>query len=364
LQISNTTPQPIQYNTQLNSNQPNKNEATTTPKYTFSQSDKELVNYFELSEDISDYQVSDSKKKQIKQTGTDVLETMINLANKREFKREAPPWEPVFNEKIMAHDPVRSIDIDIEEIIKEEERWRAADGIMEYDEETKTLIVITEGNAKIRLELEQEAREIDRERQRLQDEEPKSFKEYQNKRLSELLTNKKSHTFDVILNQQDYDKSVRDKFQDRYYLTDEFRKTDKFEKLYNEYVDKESARDQKIADEVSGLPFALQAKHLNDTLGDSEEFIDSIVVSGKSRQEWMEHFDFMKTGFETILSEAKAVQKGDLIREDGTQRGDTRGGYANPDKAIPEIEKSIKYFDTLIDTLKDKWKYGSLDKIA
>jgi hypothetical protein len=250
---------------------------------------------------------------------------------------------------------------DTEKSNKEFERLEAAYGIIEFDEETQTIIVIKEGNAKIRLELEQECRERE---QRLQDEEPKSFKEYQNKRLSELLTNKKSHTFDVILNQQDYDKSVRDKFQDRYYLTDEFRKTDKFEKLYNEYVDKESARDQKIADEVSGLPFALQAKHLNDTLGDSEEFIDSIVVSGKSRQEWMEHFDFMKTGFETILSEAKAVQRGDLIREDGTQRGDTRGGSSSPEKVIPDMKQTIQYFDTLIDTLKDKWKYGSLDKIA
>jgi hypothetical protein len=71
--------------------------------------------------------------------------------------------------------------------------------------------------------------------------------------------------------------------------------------------------------------------------------------------------NYSKDKYETMLSEAEAIQRGDLIREDGTQRCDTRGGYISPEKVIPDMKINIKFLDTLIDTLKDKWKYGSFD---
>jgi hypothetical protein len=254
-------------------------------------------------------------------------------------------YDPVFME-----DSDRYLDEFKEMLRRNEEAY----GTMGYDEKTKTLYVIKKGNVKLALKLEQEIRDK-------RAEQPKSFEEYQEKEIANQYNGRKVNILDKGLTKQEYEKEQRDIFQDRYYLTDEFRKTDKFEELYNEYIDKKNTRDRQIANEVSDSSYMLQAQHVNDTLGESNKLKDSIIVSGKSKQEWIEYFDFMKDGFKTMLSEAEAMQKGDLVREDGTQRGDARGGFASPEKVIPEIENNIKFLDTLMNTLKDKWKYGSFD---
>ena len=335
MQITNTsTHYPID-NIQINSNQPNKNKATTTSKYNFDKLDKGLVNYFELSEDISAYQVSDSKKNQARQAGLDVIAEMENTLNKLGTENKIREGYEIFYDPEIDRQFRESVG-DIEEVRKELKRQEEAYGISGYDEKTRTFFTIKEGNARLRLEREQERRERAK---KFQDEEPKSFKEYQDR------TN------------IDY----RDSFQDRYHLTDEFRKTDKFEELYNEYIDKKKARDRKIASEVSQYSIEYQIQHIHNKLTDKAVSLDSFITHSKSKKDWIEDLNSTKAWYETMLSEAKAVQRGDLIREDGTQRGDTRGGYINPEKVIPDMKINIKFLDTLMNTLKDKWKYGSFD---
>jgi len=337
LQITNSSAHYLIDNVQIKSYLPNKNEATTTSKYNFDKLDKGLVNYFELSEDISAYQVSDSKKNQARQIGLDVIAEMKNTHIKLGIGHKTRDASELFYDPEFDRQFSESVGFDPnEDPMKQFKRHEEAYGRVDYDEKTNTFTVVTEGNARLRLEIEREFRERAK---KFQDKRPKSFKEYQDR---------------VNI---DY----RDSFQDRYHLTDEFRKTDKFEELYNEYIDKKNARDRKIASEVRDSSYVLQAQHIKETLTEEAIDLDHLIVSGKSKKDWIEDLNSTKAQYETMLSEAKAIQRGDLIREDGTQRGDTRGGSISPEKVIPDMKINIKFLDTLIDTLKDKWKYGSFD---
>jgi hypothetical protein len=351
----------------------------------------DAVDFFELSEDISDYQISDKEKKEALQTGKDVFDAMINSGRNGEWNLEnaAIIFIPQINPRISSHDPVSHANMleefnnfdntkhfSAESVKYMEDQKRIFDLYLEIEQEKKLgtdeksiqrlenkLDQLKEAIAPMKDKLKKE-NAIELEKRALEEERtrPKSFREYKNKQEEDWNSGEGGNIFRKTPTVEEYKEELKDRFQDRYHLTDEFRKTEKFEELYQGYVKIKNQRDQKIVDERPDLNFFFQDKHLRNRLGgDTANFEDSLLASGKDKGEWIEHFNHMKSGLETILVEAKAVRDGDLIRDDGMQRGDTRGGLADPDKAIPDIEKSIRYFDTVINTLKDKWKYGSLN---
>jgi hypothetical protein len=321
----------------------------------------DAIDFVELSEDISQYQVSDKEKQEISQTGKDVFDEVAKMLRSGDWKlnnKDNFIFLPYINADFQGYDPVAKKDMMEYMETNPFEELNDIKGVVFTDPKTGlgTLVMLNIKEGRREPETYEEYLQQEREDNKETEEkrlamearypEPKTYEEYL-ARDEKMHKDGVAHRIKTMFTELNTHKG-RDSFQKRYFLTDEFAKTDKYKELRSEYVAELKNKDDKIRAEVSHMNFAFQENYLMEEKA-AESLKDSLLV-GKSKEDWLEFYSGHRDNLKIMLENAKDKQNSE--HPEPVKRAT---------QVIEDIEKSIKFFDTIANTLKDKWKYGSFD---
>ena len=125
-----------------------------------------------------------------------------------------------------------------------------------------------------------------------------------------------------------------ERFKNLYAFTDEFAKTEKFQKLYDTFLEKREKNEE--------LETATkQRKKLVDVVGSERFFTSEVVGRDLSRAQVIEHYT-------TITEDLKALK----TPPENTTYGDT---------VIKNLDDSINLYEKITSDLKQMWNYGDVD---
>jgi len=125
-----------------------------------------------------------------------------------------------------------------------------------------------------------------------------------------------------------------ERFKNLYAFTDEFAKTDKFQKLYDTFLEKE-AHNKELETATN------QRKKLVDVVGSERFFTSEVAGRDLSRAQVIEHYT-------TITEDLKALK----TPPENTTYGDT---------VIKNLDDSITLYEKITSDLKQMWHYGDVD---
>lgn len=125
-----------------------------------------------------------------------------------------------------------------------------------------------------------------------------------------------------------------ERFKNLYSFTDEFAKTDKFQKLYDTFLENRE-KNQELETATK------QRKNLVDVVGSERFFTSEVAGRDLSRAQVIEHYT-------TITEDLKALK----TPPENTTYGDT---------VIKNLDDSIKLYEKITSDLKQMWNYGDVD---
>ncbi|ARU47224.1 hypothetical protein [Sulfurospirillum diekertiae] len=125
-----------------------------------------------------------------------------------------------------------------------------------------------------------------------------------------------------------------ERFKNLYSFTDEFAKTDKFQQLYDTFLENRE-KNQEIETATK------QRKNLVDVVGSERFFTSEVAGRDLSRAQVIEHYT-------TITEDLKALK----IPPENTTYNDT---------VTKNLDDSIKLYEKITSDLKQMWHYGDVD---
>ena len=150
-----------------------------------------------------------------------------------------------------------------------------------------------------------------------------------------------------LISEEEADVLSKERFKNLYSFTDEFATTDKFLELHNEYKDKKSDQMRETHLEVSNNWFKFTESTITEsffTYVDPTEYITyEVTKNAFSKSEAIEHF-------EGISNELK-----EHIANDNT------GSYTMGSHYKNQMQETVNLYDKIASGLKDMWGFGDLD---
>ncbi len=140
---------------------------------------------------------------------------------------------------------------------------------------------------------------------------------------------------------KDIEENAKNSFKNIYHLSNNI-SSEEFNTIYTEY--REIIKEKELEAKKAGKDL-MHYLYQNADAGTLEK--DFIIQNSKSKTEWLDHFDRYKTILEGYLEEYNTNKNIEL----------GPAGIHIPN----DLKENIKYFDNIIKDLKDLWGYGDLD---